>query len=122
MNITIQTVPHSQQRYDTAGDWFYIGDDLCIRVSKLSDWRHEMLLAVHELYEAILCEQDGVTQKAVDDFDSAFSLQPSALGEPGDSPNAPYRVQHFRSTNIERQLADHLGVNWPEYEAEINAL
>lgn len=124
MNITIKIIPHSEQLYPTVGNWFYNGQDLEIRVSKLSDWRHEMLVAVHELCEAMLCEHDGITQRAVDDFDKKFeALRPEGDDtEPGDDPNAPYRLQHFRATNIERQMADALGVNWQEYEAELNAL
>lgn len=124
MNITIKVIPHEVQRYPTVGDWFYVGDDLEIHVSKLSDWRHEMLIAVHELYEALLCEHDGVTQKQVDDFDKAYEANRDRNHdtEPGDDPAAPYRRQHFRATNIERQLADALDVNWQEYEAELNAL
>lgn len=124
MNITIKIIPHAEQRYPTVGDWFFNGQDLEIHVSKLSDWRHEMLIAVHELYEALLCEHDGVTQQAVDDFDRKFeALRPAPDDtEPGDDPSAPYRRQHFRATNIERQLADALDVNWREYETELNAL
>lgn len=124
MNITIKVIPHSDHRYPTAGDWFFNGQDLEIHVSKLSDWRYEMLVAVHELYEALLCEHDGVTQQAVDDFDKKFEAgrPESDDGEPGDSPFAPYHLQHFRATNIERQMADALDVKWPEYEAELNAL
>lgn len=124
MNITIKIIPHADQRYPTVGDWFFNGQDLEIHVSKLSDWRHEMLVAVHELYEAVLCEHDGVTQKAVDDFDKTYEANRDRDddSEPGDHQDAPYRLQHFRATNIERQMADALDVNWQEYEAELNAL
>ena len=125
MNISIKIVPHEEQKYRTVGNWFFVENgDLQIEVSKLSDWRYEMLVAVHELYETILCEQDGVTQQAVDEFDKAFEANraPGDESEPGDDPRAPYRRQHFRATNIERQLADALGVNWEEYETELNSL
>ena len=124
MTITIKIIPHADQRYPTCGDWFFNGEDLEIRVSKLSDWRHEMLVAVHELYEAILCEHDGVTQQTVDDFDKNFEANrpPGDDSEPGDDPKAPYRRQHFRATNIECLMADNLDVNFQDYEAELNSL
>jgi hypothetical protein len=124
MNIAIIIIPHAEQRYPTVGDWFFLGDDLQIRVSKLSDWRYEMLVARHELDEAILCEHEGITQKVVDDFDEKFEAARTANddSEPGDSPLAPYRRPHFRATTNERIMADALGVNWQEYEAELNSM
>ena len=124
MNIYIKIIPHAEQRYDTVGDWYYVGDDLHIRVSKMSDWRFEQLVVQHEYNEAILCEHDGITQKQVDDFDMEFekTRTPGDESEPGDNPQAPYRRQHFFATNTERQLADRLGVDWKDYEAELASL
>jgi hypothetical protein len=31
--ITIKTIPHSQQRYNTVGDWYRDGDGWQVRVS-----------------------------------------------------------------------------------------
>lgn len=48
MNVKIEIIPHTGQRYPTVGDWlFEENGDLTIRISKLSDWRREMLIAVH---------------------------------------------------------------------------
>lgn len=126
MRITIETIPHSSQRYPTCGDWQWEddGDSLTIKVSKLTDWRREALIAVHELIEVLMCRNDGVSQRSVEDFDMAYEkTRPEHdNSEPGDSPDAPYRRQHFVATNIERQLADALGVKWHEYESEIYSL
>lgn len=125
MNITIKVVPHAEQRYPTVGDWQFDPDgNLTISVSKLSDWRHEMLVAVHELYEAILCEHAGITQEMVDKFDMDYEVNrpPGDDSEPGDNPLAPYRMPHFRATTVERQLADSLNVDWKQYETELNDL
>jgi hypothetical protein len=83
-----------------------------------------MLVAFHELAEVLMCKNDGVSQKSVDDFDMAYEkTRPEGdCSEPGDSPDAPYRRQHFIATNLERQLADALGVKWHDYEQEINSL
>lgn len=84
MKIVIETIPHDQHRYPTAGDWYYADEPttpevgaptekvLHIKVSNLSDRRREALIAIHELVEVILCEHDGVTQEAVDAFDMEF--------------------------------------------------
>ena len=97
---------------------------LHIRVSKLSDPRYELLIALHELVEVTLCKHRSVTEKSVDAFDIAFEKR-RKLGnddEPGDDPRAPYRREHFFATSVERLMAAELGVDWRKYEAEINAL
>lgn len=111
MKILIETTPHLKQRYNTVGDWYVEGDIVCIRVSQLGNWRYEALIAVHELFEYLLCTHDGITQETVDQFDKTY------LGdEPGDDPFAPYRSQHCFATGIERMLAAALDVGWKQYE------
>lgn len=124
MNIKIEVIPHNQHRYSTVGDWYWEGEDLVIKVSKLSDWRREALIAVHELVEVLLCKHDDVSQQSVDKFDKDFEAHrhPDNEDEPGDEPNAPYVRQHCIATGIERLLAANLGVNWKEYEKELNEL
>lgn len=129
MNINIQTIQHKEHRYEgTCGDWFFDADhNLQIRVSKMSDWRFEVCVIVHELVEVLLCEHDGVSQKSVDEFDIEFEKQRKksltlSIAEPGDNHFAPYRKQHCIATGIERILAAVLGVDWSEYETEINSL
>jgi hypothetical protein len=119
MNITIKTIPHDQQRYETAGDWWFDdAGDLEIRVSEMGDWREEALVAFHELAEVLLCKQRGITAEQVDAFDKAYAGD----GEPGDDPAAPYRKEHFFATSIERLLAAELGIAWAEYDAAVEAL
>jgi hypothetical protein len=123
--ISIKTIPHSEQRYPTCGDWYYDEEKtLCIRVSRMNDPRYEFLVALHELVEVKLCEWCGITQKQVDDFDIEFEKNraPEDDSEPGDSPSAPYRLQHCISTGIERVVAAAMNVDWKSYEAAINAL
>ena len=121
MKIIIQTQPHSLQRYNTVGDWQTRHHDaaVVIYVSELGSWRFELCVAVHELIEAFLCIQDGVTEEAVDKFDKAF-VQRDA--EPGDSPDAPYERQHCIATGFERILAALLKIKWQEYENAIEKL
>jgi hypothetical protein len=69
LRIVIETIPHSQQRYPTVGDWQVDkARNLHITVSKMSDQRYEFLIASHELIEAYLARHAGVTQRAVDKF------------------------------------------------------
>lgn len=122
MKIEIETIPHDQHRYTTVGDWYYKEDGtLVIKVSQLSDWRYEALIAIHELVEVILCKQDGVATEVVDKFDKDFEANREEGNEvePGDEPNAPYVKQHCIATGVERVLAAALGVSWKLYEKEL---
>jgi hypothetical protein len=102
-------------------------DPLCIlhiKVSQLSDWRREALVAVHELVEALICKHAGVTTEQVDEFDMNFEAtrKDGDDSEPGDDPKAPYYRQHQIATVIEKLLSVELGVNWTDYEKELNSL
>jgi hypothetical protein len=120
INIKLETIPHLEQRYDTVGDWLYNEGDgiLLIRVSNLGNWRYEMLVAVHELVEALLCSHGNITQERVDKFD----LNYKGDGEPGDAPSCPYAGPHSLATGIERILAAVMGVSWCKYEEAIDNL
>ena len=129
MKIIIETIPHGDQRYSSVGDWFYEpgeGEEevLHFKVSELSDWRREALIAVHELVEVLLCRHDGVSQEEVDQFDKKYEAdrQPDDDSEPGDSPNAPYVKQHCLATAVERMLAAELEVSWQDYENELGEM
>jgi hypothetical protein len=117
IHISIRTIPHTMQRYDTVGDWQYQQTDgaLIIRVSDMNNWRYELLVGIHELVEATLCSIGGISQEAVDKFDLAYQGD----GEPGDEPNCPYHGPHQIATGVERILAGIMGVVWTAYEEAI---
>ena len=127
MNITIKTIPHREQRYDTAGYWWFDDEgDLQIRVSDAGHglwalnlgWRYEALIAFHELAEALLCQARGITTAQVDTFDKDHPYD----DEPGALRNCPYRKEHFFATTVERLLAAELKVDWNDYDAVISEL
>lgn len=121
----IEVVPHTRQRYPTVGDWLeeHRGD-WRVRVSDMGDWRYAFLVAIHELVEMALCQQRGIRELDVTNFDLRFESQRPAgnTDEPGDAKDAPYRQEHRFAENIERQLAHELGVNWREYEKIVETL
>lgn len=138
--IIIKSIEHKEQRYDTVGDWFTTtippefdgilkGIVNVVRVSKMSDERYELLVAIHELVEKVLCDNAGITEQQVDEFDMKFEElrghEPfgyTIFKEPGDDPRAPYHRQHKIADVIERLLAIELGVNWETYNDEVNSL
>lgn len=129
MKVNIQTIPHKDQRYDTAGDWVFDADgNLTIFVSDVGDWRYEMLVAFHEFAEVLICKQKCISQSSVDTFDQAFEgiriNYPEVIGdmEPGNMTSAPYHDQHVFATSVEQMLAKMLDVDWKTYDDAINNL
>lgn len=128
MNVTVKIIPHSQHRYPTCGDWVFLSDEfLIIYVSNMNNWKYEMLVALHEQQEAILCKARGISQKEVDEFDMKYEKD-RGLGlhsddsEPGGDKRAPYFKEHYFATICERMLAAELDIDWSKYENAINDL
>ena len=118
-SITVNVIPHGTGRYPTVGDWQWGKDDgLTVTVSDLGDHRFNLLVAAHELTEALLCRRDGVTEAEVDSWELAH-LESE---EPGEEAGAPYFTQHAEACAVERWLAWMMGVVWEEYEAAYERL
>jgi hypothetical protein len=113
--ITIETAPAAKIRYPIAGDWQFRPDgSLRITVAQMSDRRFQQLVALHELVEALLCKEAGVSQERVDALDEAYEakrLPDDKDSEPGDDPAAPYHREHVIASVTERLAADLLRVD-----------
>ena len=116
MKIEIMEIPHKEQRYNTVGDWQYdLEDDLLkITVSEGLDSPMRDLIVIHELVEALLCFNSGVTQQEVDEFDMK-SKEP----EPGSNFRAPYYRQHKVAGIVEQICAFEMDVDWLDYEKAV---
>lgn len=92
------------------GDWYLDkSGDLRVRISTSPDLDDPQtwLFAIHEMVEAKLCLDRGISQDEVDAFDAAYIGD----GEPGDDPAAPYGREHRQACLIEFLLADMLELN-----------
>ena len=124
LDIEIKTIPQHKQKYRTLGDYWKEGNVDFVRVSHLGNRVFEFLISIHEQVESFLCEQRGIPEPLIREFDERFEEHRAAMektlqldaGEPGDHPQAPYRREHRFAENIERLVAAELGVNWNEYE------
>ena len=121
MNICIKVIPENQHRKEVSGaDWFFDANgDLQVRVSPMSDWRYEILLAFHEAFEAIACKHHSVSVAAVDEFDQKYYETHADDLDAGDDPACPYRKEHNAATAAERILAGELGIVWSDYDREL---
>ena len=125
MIIHVETIAHEDQRYPTVGDYWQEDGIEQVRVSKMKDWRYEILVIVHELVEMAITRHRGIAEELISEFDIAFEKSREErliIGEPGDHPQAPYRQEHFFATNLERLLAAELDVDWFEYERYVDTL
>jgi hypothetical protein len=128
LDIHIKSVDKSKIRNNDVGDYFYDANGvLNILVAELGDKKKESLIAIHELFEVLTCEANGISEKEITDWD-AYCEKAKEIGtmtddiENGFRHNAPYRKQHLLSTAIEMLLAAETGIDWIEYETLINNL
>lgn len=126
MKVTIETIAHDKQRYETCGDYYqYPNKEWIIRVSKTGDDRYDFLIALHEFIELYLTQFKNITEESIMNFDLEFERRREigeVDGEPGFNSCAPYRKQHTIATAIEMMLAAELDVDWNEYDKKINEM
>lgn len=125
MKIIIETIPHDKQRYETVGDWFWDTTEpetLHVKVSRMSNWKNEAAVALHEMFEALWCKAASVDEEDVMAFDKYYEDNRSDNddSEPGDAPTAPYREGHQIATKLEKQA--FAAWAWAEYDKEVTDL
>lgn len=115
MKITLEVIPHDQQRLGAVGDWFFEPNgDLVVRISDTGDWRYNFLFARHEMDEAMLCKHAGITTEMVDEdqLSAAPTDNPDSFsGYPG----ARLQNQHNDALAAEWVMSRLLGVDWKKY-------
>jgi len=135
MEIHIKTIPGSNQRYPTVGDYFY--DDLGalqVRISdmstagaeKLAELYHKMVV-IHELVEEALTKFRGLSEQHITDFDLYYEKRREQglvdeFSEPGFDNNCPYLKEHTLATSIEMQMCAMAGISWTDYDNYVNNL
>lgn len=115
MEITVKTLPHNEQRYDTVGDYWIEKGIMLIRVSDMKNEDYAFLVSLHEQIEAYLTFKRGIKEPDI----MAFDIEHSDCDDPGSLPDAPYYKEHLFATAIEMLVAEQLNVNWQEYDKAI---
>ena len=97
----ISTVPPSQQRYDTLGDYQFTKTGcLHLQVSQEeNNLLEEVQTVVHELGELGLCLLMGITVQSIDEWDMGEGRD---LPDPGADPRAPYHLPHMCMLEVEK--------------------
>jgi hypothetical protein len=113
--LTVRVVPHTEQRYETVGDWIpgdpENGRPHEIIVSQTGDEDANIVCALHELIEFWLCRKHGVEETKVSEFDKAFDGE-----DPGADEDAPYHDEHMAATGIELSFLTMIGKPIKEYD------
>ena len=124
MKITIDTISHNNQRYNTVGDWLYDEKGISVLVSETNNNDYNFLVALHELIEAYLCKKRGIKEEVVTEFDIEYEkrCRPEDKNGPGDAWNAPYGNEHKFAGLIEMMMAYELRVDWEKYEESLDKL
>lgn len=145
--ITIETLPHAHQAYDTVGDYWEDENGIHIVVSDMGDEKMEQLVGLHELVEVILMRARGIPLAASTVFDKEFdqeradtirAVSQAGMGkamcflfrnrelpieaEPGDDPDSPYQNEHNFATAVERMVCAALGIKWDDYDRRVQAV
>jgi hypothetical protein len=117
--VDIRFVPPADMRYDTVGDWQVVGGTLKITVADPpgAPATSGLLIAIHELVEAVLCLATGVTEEQVDAWDQTY--HGDYEDEPGADPAAPYHREHMMGELVERLVAFALFVDWNAHDAAV---
>lgn len=122
MKYAIKTIPHSEQRYDTSGDyWIDAMGVHQFRISSMGNEDYEFLVMVHELIEQYLTQKRGITEQSITEFDVQYEKdRPEGdTSEPGDSLESPYQNEHNLATGIERILCAAMGIKWEDYDSSV---
>jgi hypothetical protein len=120
--IVIEIIPRKDQRYPTLGDyWIDENGDWQIRVSQMKDYRSEVAVALHELFEMASVIHRGIPIEDIDAFDMMFEREReegkhSKDAEPGNDERAPYWNDHVNAENIERRFITNIGLQWKGHE------
>jgi Mn-dependent DtxR family transcriptional regulator len=78
---------------------------------------YEFLVAIHEMIEQFLCENAGITDEAITNFDIEYekNRREGDNTEPGEDIYAPYHKQHMFAEKIEKLMAEECNINWEDY-------
>src|ERR1035437_5364028 len=104
--IILEVVPHNEQNYETAGDYFKSGKNWKIRTSKINA-DMEFLILFHEFIEWYLTQKRGISEPDIAKFDKEFeqNRKRGNVDEPGDDVNAPYYNEHQIATWFEKEMS-----------------
>lgn len=118
MKIRIET---GTCRNSQCGDWQRLEDGTILITVVEMPVKSQIAVAIHELIEQILCEEDDVTDTKVTQHDAQFESERSVgkhplAAEAGADYRSPYRDQHLTAEYVERSVCYALRLPWQKHE------
>ena len=113
--IRIDFAKPEEFRYQEIGNYGDYGSDengTWFRILETGNPIYNLAILVHELYEKVVKDRDGVPDPVVDDWD----LMHPEDDDPGMLDGCPYREQHMDATLLERMVLSLAGEKWKDYE------
>jgi hypothetical protein len=129
LRLEINDLPPIPVRSEQAGDWTY--DKLTFHLTavsaELGNRKSEFAILIHEIMEAFLCRESGVSDADVVKFDDQYEDERKnghhkERDEPGDDPRAPYRQEHMAATHVERAVCMALGITWQAHDEVVQRM
>lgn len=123
----IRLISMDEQRFNTIGDWGRSeSGEYFITIAMLPDYRHQVLVLIHELVEWTICMATGVSVEAADAFDELWEQELRQGKQPpeeeaGFDLRCPYRRGHIWGARAERFFAWLFRVDWKAYCNECEA-
>jgi len=113
VRIEIKSIDPAAIRYPTCGDWVWLPDgSLQIFVPDYANENSAFLVALHEIAEAWMCRDAGISEEAVSKWDIEHPDAP----EPAEVEGSPYMEQHSIATQVELRVAAGMGINWKNHD------
>ena len=113
MRIEIKSIDPAAIRYVTTGDWIWLPDgSLQIFVPDYANENSAFLVALHELAEAWMCRDAGISEESV----STWDIEHPDAPEPAEVEGSPYMDQHSIATQVEIRVAAGMGINWKNHD------
>jgi hypothetical protein len=123
--INFKVIPHSEQRYETFGDYWYDEEGILqVRVSDVGNPDMEFAAFIHEVIEEHSSKKKGISEPEIKAFDEMFNKETDEglhliTDEPGEDERAPYRDDHRFANIIEKMLYYFFDIDEKEYEYKL---
>lgn len=113
--VVLEVKEPGEMRYKTVGDWYEDESTVFITSASMNHDYFDFPLLVHELIEWFLCNQAGITEEQVDEWDFAHLDEE----DPGSMEGCPYREQHLAAMAVESMMLYLAKANPFEYDKAI---
>lgn len=126
--LNIRLIEQPEHRFTTIGDWWENPDGTFeVRVTRMNNIKHTMMVLLHEISEWAICQATGVSTKLCDEFDALWEDEidrglHAVEEEAGFDVRCPYRAGHIFGCGVEHIMCVVLNASWEAYEAECNEL